>query len=312
MSRTIHQRSTLLAYLNWAIYVVLGIFIVSSFMYSASGVEARGESFSKIWIIESAIAVLILLGLWDLTWLRVRSRQSDFEEYCRIQGFDIEPSSGVTFSNCSINNLSSRATQIKNCINQPGWAYAELTIPRYTSTKFGDYKSSEIYYSMMAVDLPRALPNMFFDSKKARGRQFKYQFDKNQQHSMEGNFDHYFATYFPSSYSIDGLSIITPEVMEVLIQGADYDIEIVGSKLYLYGALLSPDELLPDMYEKSTNIKQKLLNNILTYRDDRLPAQVGRERVAEEGMYLKKPGINWKLGIVCLIGYVVLTWFIHR
>lgn len=234
-------------------------------------------------------------------------------QYCVIKGLRITSyGDSSTFSSCSITGLAERDVQFKNLIVQPDWEYAELTIPTYSYTKNGDYKSQEIYYGIMAVELPRALPNIFFDSKKARGKQFKSQFASRQQHSLEGDFDNYFVTYFPPTYTIDGLSVITPEVMEALEEAQEYDVEILGNRLYLYGPLLPPAEQLSDMYEKAANIKQKLLNNILTYRDQRLPSSIGRQRVALEGMRLQKAANRWWIGLIFVVLYYLVTFLIRH
>ncbi len=103
----------------------------------------------------------------------------------------------------------------------------------YTQTKYGDYLSKQIYYTVFETQLIRQLPHILLDSKSAKKRQFKYIYLKSQKISVQGHFDDYFDTYAPQTYHIDSLSFITPEVMELLIDAKDCDIEIVNDRLIL-------------------------------------------------------------------------------
>ena len=42
----------------------------------------------------------------------------------------------------------------------------------YRKTKYGTYKSKESYYTVFEYKLLRSLPNVIFDARKAKGRQF--------------------------------------------------------------------------------------------------------------------------------------------
>lgn len=199
-----------------------------------------------------------------------------------------------------------RAPRITNMVHGADWTYADFTYDVYQRTKYGEEKSATVFYGVMAAELPRMLPNVFFDSKKARKRQFRFHFAGNQQHSLEGDFDNYFATYFPGDYHIDSLSFITPDVMWELKNAVDYDIEIFGNKLFLYGALTEPDEQIADMQAKITAIKARLMQNITTYRDERIPFASGRERVAADGLKLKRFTLNPRIAMILAIIVFVL------
>lgn len=202
----------------------------------------------------------------------------------------------------NLREISKRDRLFKNEILSTDWRYADFQHSLYATLKRREYKAADIHYSFLELDLPRILPNMLFDAKKSHGRQFKFEFDTSQRHHLEGNFDTFFDTYFPKFYSIDALSIITPEVMHAMIDAAQYDIEIAKDKLYLYGPLQKPENI-PSLIEKGLLIREKLLNNITTYRDERIDVSVGRQRVSILGVSLRKnpykriPGMLFALGL---------------
>lgn len=196
-----------------------------------------------------------------------------------------------------------REPRINNLIVGDDWEYADFTYNVYGRMRGGEYLRARVHYGVASTKLPRRLPHMFFDSKKTHGRQFRLHFAKKQRHSLEGGFDKFFTTYFPSGYTIDSLSIISPDVMWVMKQAADYDIEIYGDRLFLYGPLYDPDEQLPDMAAKIKRIKKELLDNILTYRDERLSFEHGRKWVAGKGASLQI-GKFWQ--IVSIITAILL------
>ncbi len=195
-----------------------------------------------------------------------------------------------------------RDPKVSNLLIGPGWQYCDFSYTIYGHFKYGEYEQARVFYGVLAFDLPRKLPNIFFDSKKARRRQFRFHFARQQRHSLEGDFDKYFVTYFPEQYTVDSLSFISPEVMLALRAAHDYDIEIVSDKLFLYGPLYEPQAQLADMLAKGATIKQKLLNNIITYRDHRLPYEEGRQNVSKLGASLQYSKF-WK--IVAIITFVL-------
>ena len=154
-------------------------------------------------------------------------------------------------------------------LNGKEWAFMDYEFDKITHYKNGSFVSSHVYYSVMQITLPRKLPHIVLDSKHTRGKQMRFKFDSEQKISLEGNFDTYFDTYFPAHYEIDLLSIITPEVMEVLIQANQFDIEIYEGSLKLYSTMKSPEQVVR-MMNVGFSIRSKLMNNIVTYSDSRL------------------------------------------
>ena len=201
---------------------------------------------------------------------------------------------------------NARNKRIQNVLKGSDWTYCDFAYDLYNRTKYGEYKAATVYYGVMYTELPRELPNVFFDSIRARGRQFRFHFARNQRHSLEGDFDKHFVTYFPPEYTIDSMSFISPEVMWAMREASDYDIEIVGNRLYMYGPLFEPNEQLAEMSAKLANIRKHLLDNIKTYRDERLPFAVGRRIVTPMGASLQRSRFWAIVSAVILAIYVVL------
>lgn len=223
---------------------------------------------------------------------------------------------GIDFSELSLNKLSEHHDlAYKNCLFADDWTYCDYSYGIYRKTKYGEYKAGETHYAVIATKLPRSLPNVLFDSVKSRKRQFKLQFAHSQLHKLEGDFDQHFATYFPEEYTIDGLSFITPDVMWVLRGASEYDIEIINDQLFIFGTMTNPEEQIPEMINHLQKIKKELLDNIRTYRDERLPYAEGRKRVALQGQVLRAsmwPTIQILIGLGAAIAYWVIYSFIMK
>ena len=256
-----------------------------------------------IWLPQDITNVILflLLGLFILARLVERFEVSKIYEKRkeRLMAFadansvvyDMVPDSQriAIFRNIAPFHLEKvRDAEFDHFIHSDEWDYAEFAYKIYWKLKSGEYQAATVHYGVMSAALPRELPNIFFDSKKARGRQFRFHFHRSQLHRLEGDFNDYFATYFPPEYSIDGLAIITPDVMWALKAAADYDIEMVGDRVFLYGPLYGPERQLPDMAVKLQAIRKELMDNILTYRDERLPYERGRKYVMPIGASLKR------------------------
>lgn len=198
----------------------------------------------------------------------------------------------------------SRDEAFYNHITTGNWQYCDFSFNYYKKTKYGEYHAGTVYYGVMFAKLTRALPNVFFDSKQARGRQFRFVFARKQKHSLEGDFDKYFTTYFPEQYTIDSMSFISPDVMQELKNASEYDIEIVGDLVCLYGPVPTNEQDILTMAVKMQKIKNQLMDNITTYRDERLPFSVGRKQVAVQGMTLGRSKFFARLSIAALILYL--------
>ena len=116
--------------------------------------------------------------------------------------------------------------------------------PRFV--EFGNYqytvkngKHSTTYrWGYVAVKLDVPLPNIVLDAtgnNSVLGSNLPASFRKDQQLSLEGDFDKYFTLYCPAGYERDALYLFTPDIMARFIDNAaQLDVEIVDDWLLLY------------------------------------------------------------------------------
>ena len=107
------------------------------------------------------------------------------------------------------------------------------------------------------------------------------------------------------------MSFISPDVMWALREAANYDIEIFEDRLFLYGPLYDPVQEIPDMYQKGMEIKKQLLDNITTYRDERVPFDQGRQRVSGGGISLRL-SVFWKVLSTVVTTVFIVSYFFIR
>lgn len=100
------------------------------------------------------------------------------------------------------------------------------------SYSIGDGKNSTDYiYSLAAMVFDKQYPHIFLDSR-SNGTNGKYQ--SSQRVNLEGNFNKYFDLYMPEGSGAGSLTLLSPDVMQVLIdQVQPFDIEINGTNVCL-------------------------------------------------------------------------------
>jgi hypothetical protein len=103
------------------------------------------------------------------------------------------------------------------------------------------------FFSGIDIHLPKALPHIYLDAYQNNrfGRQPEFVYDNDDVVSLEGNFDEYFKCYAPKEHKVLALSILTPDVLQTLMNSAyKYDIEIIENhvRLIVRGPKVSRDE----------------------------------------------------------------------
>ena len=309
--KTIERQFTFWGSLGYApLFAVLCFYFIGylSSLYISNGL-ASAYSYS-FYVLGGLFAAWGLWAVWRIIDNKsiLNRRSVAISELAHKNTWQFVPESDIKIlSKSALLDLSNRDRRFNNHLKTAEWEYIEPSYAVYHKTKNGEYKAATIYYAVMAVELPRLMPNVVFDAKNQRGRQFKTIFDEDQLHQLEGNFGKYFDAYFAKDYTIDSLSFITPDVMEALIEAEQYDVEIVGNKLFLYGRLWhdAPAQL-QDMSQKIAHIKQELLDNILTYRDERIAYADGRNTVHASGLSLKR---RKKIAWATVVAVIIYTIF---
>ena len=169
-------------------------------------------------------------------------------------------------------SLSRVSTQSRRtCIaSNEQWMLWDKIIEPQIKTGIELMRAGEICYTAIEYKLRRSLPRVIFDSKKARGSQYRRVIDEVQRLSYEGNFDDTFESYCAAGYAIEALSFITPEVLEALLAIPQYDFEIVEDSLFCIGPLIANDELV-DFKLSCDELFQKLNDHVGNYRDSFVP-----------------------------------------
>lgn len=299
--RMINKTNTPLGVLVWCLYAAYAMLFLGVFTPRLGSWVVPLELLCAV----LGVGIPLFLLVRNLLQLKgIGQRSRTIAQLMNKQQLEMYPTTAPTLST-NFMVLKPREPYMFNTLAGPDWRYSDFRQTIYRKFRRDEYRAGYVYYSILQLDLQRALPTMLFDSPKAHRHQFKTYFDRGQIHRLEGDFDRHFTTYFPKYYTIDALSIITPEVMQAMITADGFDIEIDGSKLYLYGPLV-PVNQLPLMIEKGKAVREKLMNNLLTYRDERLNAMVGRSGVSVYGTELRKnPFHGWLTGAAGLALLVV-------
>lgn len=208
----------------------------------------------------------------DSRWITA-NRIKKVKDYALRQGYAYQQT-GLNLDNSSLyKNIqvppgtTARYKLFNNHVSVGKYDFVDYSYEIYTKDKLGCRVTDKYFYFIASVVLPKSLPNVFFDSKKNK-LSFRDFFSERQRYTFEGNFSDYFEAYLPDNYEIDILSFITPEVMEVLMQAADYDIEIRDGRLYLYAPqLIDPSKQFPGTLSQLAKIEAAVADNVRSYSD---------------------------------------------
>ena len=192
---------------------------------------------------------------------------------------------------------------------EPG--FYEIANYRYTT---GSGKNQQLHkYGFVSIKLPRKLPHMLLDSRKNNFMTAMTNLPElvksGQALRLEGDFNEHFTLYVPAGYERDALYVLTPDIMQLLIdRAAGYDVEIVDDRLYLYvsGAFALTDATkLQQLFQ----LADTLYNDFYQQTDHYADARIG-DRAANlvhaDGARLRHQS---SLGLVMLIvGVVAVVW----
>ncbi len=144
-------------------------------------------------------------------------------------------------------------------------------------------------YGQVTIPLKKAMPHIVLDAKGNNGffgaTSLPEGFDKSQVISLEGDFDKYFTLYGPEGYQTDVRYILTPDVMQVLIDHArGRDVVIRGSTLELSLGVINfaSAQSVRDALAVVTVLRREIAKQADAYRDDKAPAADGGQQVVAE------------------------------
>lgn len=91
---------------------------------------------------------------------------------------------------------------------------------------------------VIRVKLPKVFPQIFLDSHQndvaSNGRSIPIRLHPSQRLQLEGDFDAHFDLYVPAGLHINALSVLAPNMMEILAKHSQlFDVEFYGDELIL-------------------------------------------------------------------------------
>lgn len=294
------------------VYAALMVFLLSMMLSIMVGSYQRGAPLA--FTVSAATALTILLGWRRQFSHAIRMTNRKLEERRQYIQTVIIPQFGVAAEGQHItlstiyNLLDNRDATFVHTFGTPDFQYGDLRRTVYRKVKNGEIATEYRFTSILELRLPRELPNMLFDSRM-NNKRFRYLVDKDQLDHLEGGFDDVFLTYFPMHYEIDARSIIAPDVMAPMLDAQQFDMEIVGDKLYLFGAMVA-DADIATMIRQGLRIRDALADHVPAYRDERLGDATNRTEVAMLGKNLQESMTPYLLSVVGLVAveiYLIYT-----
>ncbi len=313
----LRRRIHLYEVFNIAVWTLVCVFIIAGSLVAKQPILPKEQSTMVrevfVGLLTAIVVVFLFFATYEVLLLVALSKRNKniariaYEK--RLIGASAIPLSA------SLLRLADRKydAEEKNVYLSDTWGFCDFQFSVVRKNKYRTFKAKTYHFSVAVFMLPRKLPNIFFDSKKSGGREFGMRFRKTQRHSLEGDFDTYFQTYFHEDYTIDNLSFITPDLMQVLKTAMHYDIEIFEDKLYLYSELEDMPAQLLDMERLGTAIRAKLMRNIEHYRDERIDSQIGRNTVSVHGIRLRQAvGVHYARAALYAVVLVIALLIIFE
>jgi hypothetical protein len=137
------------------------------------------------------------------------------------------------------------------------------------------HEAREYASTILELDLAKPLPHTVLVSKYHQtnnsladftslahtgGLGFPMSLDGKQTISLEGTFYKYFDVYIDQGYELETLEILTPDMMEELINNASqFSIEIIDDKIYIvFGEVVTDLKELEAMYSVAKKLSEKI------------------------------------------------------
>lgn len=202
-------------------------------------------------------------------------------------------------------------------IYSPGHSYQYVDIFGDSTFSFGNLKfitGSGKYkqthrWIVGTIKLSRNLPHVVLDAKANDNfgmSSLPEKFKNNQKVNAESALNDHFTLYTPGGYTIDALSFIAPDLIDVLINrfGA-CDIEIIDNSLNIYYMGIFNKKDLKSWFQEIQALAYALEDNIDNYRDTRINKNdqkiEGLDLIAPAGRRLIKSKRNIIITIVAII-----------
>ena len=161
-------------------------------------------------------------------------------------------------------------------------------------------------YTVFEADLRQKVPHLIFDSAKSKRHQLKRVFKQARKLTLNSYIDKTFTVHAPDNHDIDILSFVTPEVVEAINNLKDYDLELVGDRLFCYAPFLRREEL-SGFQQKCSNLYLKLVDNFTQTKKPSAAAVEAPQLASHPSRYAYK--LPHLAGAVMLSVFTLFTVF---
>lgn len=166
----------------------------------------------------------------------------------------------------------------------------------------GSGKNRRVHsYFYAKLTLKRPLPNIVVDCRRNNFfgmTNLPDVYSQSQKIRLEGDFSDNFDVYIPEGYGRDALYVLTPDVMQALLElGGKFDLEVVDDQLYMYHPVqvdLTRQKMLEPMLGMVGMVMDEIGTQAARYSDERIEDAASTTTVAAPEQRLKK-AFNWKL-----------------
>jgi hypothetical protein len=313
----------------------IGIFLNLS--KGSGGEQAAAKGTGLVSAILFIVISLVLIKLWR-------------NYYYKSKEFSLRLSNLATANNCSFFEYLTPDTVSSSGIflQQQGAIFGAGSSQSF-STVFGNANFGLASYQyttgsgknrtthrwiVASIKLSKKLPHTLFDNKKNNFfglSNLPQQFKSNQLLTSEAEFDDTFKVYVPEGFTIDVLSFVTPEFMQLLITDFnEYEIEIVDDSLSIYqtGNWMTKDKFKP-LLQRLHRLAQELEGNISTFNASLTDAEIASRTAstrlkqsflaptivigaASIAIILQLYKLHWSLGAVAALSVLLIGLKIVR
>ncbi|MDQ3076734.1 MAG: hypothetical protein M3Q63_01630 [bacterium] len=200
--------------------------------------------------------VLILIPLLQYKYIKSRSEHAFLKNFAEKNGYTYN-AQAVNLAETSTTYLKIGHGQFIDKIILGTYGGFPLRIFTFHTT-IGENKNAQLVkFTVFELEFVGSTLNILIDAGK-------HPFPKNvlqhQKLQLEGNFNDHFNLYISKGYHLETLQVLTPDIMEILIDTSKhFSLEFIHNKLYIYADTeLTNSVDMVYMYEFSHSILSKL------------------------------------------------------
>lgn len=123
----------------------------------------------------------------------------------------------------------------------------------------------KLQFWVVKLEIQAEFPHLYLD---AHNNDIGEGYRRTQRLQLEGNFNEYFNLYLPDGDQVDVLSVVTPDIMQVLMDsGRPYDIEIIGHNVFICSRQpIYQQEVLPHVLSFAEKLFEQLSHRAVSWK----------------------------------------------